>query len=106
LLVLDMGEAVNLMDLARDFITLSGYESEKDVEILAVGARPGGKMHERLHAADEKIEETKHPRILRVVRPRRVELRGLEALLEKAAKMEREELSRALLAMANAGGRP
>ena len=106
LLVLDMGEAVNLMDLARDFITLSGYESEKDVEILAVGARPGEKMHEKLHAADEKIEETKHPRILRVVRPRRVELRGLEALLEKAAKMEREELSRALLAMANAGGRP
>ena len=66
--VLDMGEPVRILDLARNMIRLSGKEPDRDVAIEFVGARPGEKLHEELWGADEEVRPTAHPKIQRVKR--------------------------------------
>jgi FlaA1/EpsC-like NDP-sugar epimerase len=81
--VLDMGEPVRILDLARNMIRLSGKEPDRDVRIEFVGARPGEKLHEELWGDDEQVRPTPHPKIQRVKRrgadPELLE-RELEAL--------------------------
>lgn len=104
LLILDMGEPVKVIDLARQLIVLSGYANEDEVEIHAIGPRPGEKLHEKLHEDDENLRKTKHPRIFRVERKgATLALRGVDALLERARKMKRDELAETLLKMAGGG---
>jgi FlaA1/EpsC-like NDP-sugar epimerase len=67
--LLDMGEPVRILDLARSMIRLSGKEPDRDVPLAFVGARAGEKLHEELSGAGETIEPTPHPKILRVTRP-------------------------------------
>ncbi len=67
--VLDMGEPVRIIDLARKMISLSGYkektaESDGDVEIRIVGLRPGEKLYEELLIGDN-VSGTEHPLIMR-----------------------------------------
>lgn len=64
--VLDMGEPVKIMDLARNMITLSGFEPDKDVEIKVVGRRPGEKLHEALISDKERIVGREFGKILRI----------------------------------------
>jgi FlaA1/EpsC-like NDP-sugar epimerase len=64
--VLDMGEPVRIMDLARNMITLSGFEPDKDIEISVVGKRPGEKLHEVLVSDKEKIVGREFEKILRI----------------------------------------
>ena len=66
LFVLDMGEPVKIVDLARDMIRLSGY-SEADIEIKFTGLRKGEKLFEELLATNEHTLATGHPKV-RVVR--------------------------------------
>ncbi len=66
LFVLDMGEPVKIVDLARDMIRLSGY-SEADIEIKFTGLRRGEKLFEELLATNEHTLATDHPKV-RVVR--------------------------------------
>jgi FlaA1/EpsC-like NDP-sugar epimerase len=61
--VLDMGQPVRIVDLARDLITLSGLVPDKDIEIRFTGLRPGEKLFEELSTAEEKAEKTRHPKI-------------------------------------------
>ena len=67
--VLDMGEPVKILDLAKTLITLSGLEPGKDIEIVFTGIRPGEKLYEELLTAEEGINATTHKRIF-VARPR------------------------------------
>jgi FlaA1/EpsC-like NDP-sugar epimerase len=61
--VLDMGEPVKIVDLARDLITLSGLRPGEDIEIQFSGIRPGEKLYEELLIEGEGISKTKHPQI-------------------------------------------
>src|SRR3712207_2746879 len=63
--VLDMGDPVNIVELARNMIRLSGKEPDRDVAIDFVGARPGEKLHEELWNEGETVHATPHPKISR-----------------------------------------
>ena len=65
--VLDMGQPVKIIDLARQMIELSG-RTEDEIKIEFVGSRNGEKMHEVLWNADEEVDSTKHPKIMRATR--------------------------------------
>ena len=64
ILVLDMGDPIRIVDLARNMIRLSGKEPERDVAITFIGARPGEKIHEELFAEGETWKPTTHPKIV------------------------------------------
>jgi FlaA1/EpsC-like NDP-sugar epimerase len=60
--VLDMGEPVRIVDLARDLVRLSGLK-EDDIEIVFTGLRPGEKLYEELYFEDEKMLPTPHRKL-------------------------------------------
>jgi FlaA1/EpsC-like NDP-sugar epimerase len=60
--VLDMGESVKIVDLARDLISLSGL-GENDIDIVFTGLRPGEKLYEELYFDDEQRLPTSHPKV-------------------------------------------
>lgn len=62
--VLDMGEPVKIMDLARDMIELSGFEVGEDIEISISGIRPGEKLFEELFVDGEDYAPTRHRKVL------------------------------------------
>ncbi len=61
--VLDMGEPVRILDLAKDMIRLSGLRPFDDIEIAFSGVRPGEKLFEELGTASDDVQKTKHPKI-------------------------------------------
>jgi FlaA1/EpsC-like NDP-sugar epimerase len=61
--ILDMGEPVKIVDLARDLIRLSGMTPDEDIEIVFSGMRPGEKLFEELSVSSEQADKTKHPKI-------------------------------------------
>jgi FlaA1/EpsC-like NDP-sugar epimerase len=92
--VLDMGEPVKIVDLARNMIRLSGKEPDRDVEIRFVGVRPGEKLHEELWNEGEDVSATPHPKIQRATRAAidvswlTDELTELERLVEEGETLE------------------
>ena len=61
--VLDMGEPVKIVDLARDMVALSGFKVGEDIDIVFTGMRPGEKLFEELSTEGENIGSTKHEKI-------------------------------------------
>lgn len=61
--ILDMGEPIKIVDLAKDLIQLSGF-TEQEVEIVFSGVRPGEKLYEELSTLHENAEKTRHPKIM------------------------------------------
>lgn len=61
--ILDMGEPVRILDLARDTITLSGLKPFEDIDIVFTGIRPGEKLFEELQTTEETVAKTRHPKI-------------------------------------------
>ncbi len=61
--VLDMGEPVKIVDLAREVITLSGFKPGEDIEIIYTNPRPGEKLFEELSIEGEDMQRTRHPKI-------------------------------------------
>jgi FlaA1/EpsC-like NDP-sugar epimerase len=67
--VLEMGDPVKIMDLARDMIRFSNLQPGKDIAIEIIGPRPGEKLHEELFNPYERPEVTAGAKILRAERP-------------------------------------
>jgi FlaA1/EpsC-like NDP-sugar epimerase len=64
--VLDMGQQVRILDMARDLIRLAGKEPDRDIAIEITGLRPGEKMQEELWMKNETVTKTAHAKILRL----------------------------------------
>jgi FlaA1/EpsC-like NDP-sugar epimerase len=97
--VLDMGDPVNIADLAADLIRLSGKEVGTDIEIRYSGIRPGEKLYEELFFSAELAAPTEHPKVLRARNgklPKGVEEKFSE-LIEAAQEGRPDEVLRALL---------
>jgi FlaA1/EpsC-like NDP-sugar epimerase len=92
--VLDMGEAVSILELAKQMIRLSGKEPEREIAIDIIGARPGEKLHEELWADGDDVLPSSHPAILQLGRPPvdaqwlESELGELERLVEGGETLE------------------
>ena len=66
--VLDMGEPVRIVELARAMIELSGLDPDRDIDVEIVGARAGEKLHEELFNSYERARPTDAEKILRAER--------------------------------------
>lgn len=65
LYILDMGEPIRILDLAKQMIRFYGF-NEEDIPVSYIGVRPGEKVHETLWNGEEEPERTEHTRIFRV----------------------------------------
>jgi len=76
--VLDMGEPVRILDMAKDLIRLHSLEPDKDIPIEFTGIRPGEKLYEELLSAEEGVLETEHEEIFKAVCSRNLTKQELE----------------------------
>jgi FlaA1/EpsC-like NDP-sugar epimerase len=81
--VLEMGEPVRIVDLARNMIKLAGYEPDADIAIEFTAPRPGEQLHERLLAEGERSEPTAAPRINRAVKAEPIDAVEVEEMLSR-----------------------
>ena len=94
--ILDMGEPVKIVDLAREMISLSGFRPDEDIAIEFTGVRPGEKLFEELSTSAEFADKTKHAKIFigHVRGPSTTE--ALPKLIEIARTASPEQLRAAL----------
>jgi len=84
--LLDMGEPVKIVDLARDLIVLSGFSPGDDIEIVFPGIRPGEKLFEELSTKGEDMAPTSHEKIA-VWKHERIDLETFGQGLDELAKL-------------------
>jgi FlaA1/EpsC-like NDP-sugar epimerase len=93
--VLDMGQPVKIVELARQLIRLSGLEPDEDIEIRFTGLRPGEKLFEELSHHNENHQPTSHPKVMRFVsaaRPLEEVERAFATLAAQLHTTERNQL--------------
>jgi FlaA1/EpsC-like NDP-sugar epimerase len=98
--MLEMGEPMNIADLARRMIRLSGFQPGTDIPIRIIGTRPGERLHEELFDVEEHLMTTAHPSILRLVASGDLSTSRLDAgvdSLRLAAFSRDEEATRQIL---------
>lgn len=99
--MLDMGDPVRIIDLARRMIQLSGQRPGADIEIRVTAVRPGEKLAEELHAPDEQQHPTGHPSIVRLdpVHVSAAVLQSTVSLAQQAATLQDDASARSALAL-------
>jgi FlaA1/EpsC-like NDP-sugar epimerase len=80
--VLDMGELIKIMDLAKNMIRLSGLIPDEDIRIEIIGLRSGEKMYEEVLLDEEGIDRTSHKSIF-IGKPRSISYKELMAKIKK-----------------------
>lgn len=93
--VLDMGEPVRIVDLARKVIKLSGHK-EEDIGIIESGIRPGEKLYEELLSAEERITDQVHEKIF-VGRVKNKDTAEVQFFIDNLSDLTNEELREALI---------
>ncbi len=88
--VLDMGEPMNIVDLAKNLIKLSGLKVDEDIKIEFIGLRPGEKMYEELLMNEEGLQETAN-KMIYIGRPIEFDSEEFEHQLERLYQMTLEE---------------
>lgn len=104
LFILDMGEPVRIVDIAKDLIRLHGLVPGEDIEVTFTGIRPGEKLNEELVYAQELLQETAHAKVKMVQGDRGPDhstlISGLDHLYELAeAGGDSERLRQELMTM-------
>jgi len=79
--VLDMGEPIKIIDLARELVRLSGFEPDVDIKIQITGLRPGEKLYEELLMTEEGTMPTSHEKIF-IEKPTAFDFDTLKAEIE------------------------
>ncbi len=88
--LLNMGEPVRVLDLAKDLIRLSGLEPGQDIEIVFTGMRPGEKMSEVLWDEGAEYHPTAHPEITRLEENELLNGEALSKIIEQLIQLSRE----------------
>jgi FlaA1/EpsC-like NDP-sugar epimerase len=103
--MLEMGEPVNILELAKRMVRLSGYSVGTDIAIRLTGRRPGEKLVEELRTADEEVLDAPHPSILRL-RPANLTVGVLDESLVRMQRLaeaaQDEALARMMLDVSSA----
>jgi FlaA1/EpsC-like NDP-sugar epimerase len=94
--VLNMGEPVRIVDLARNMIRLAGYEPDEDIEIRFIGARPGEKLYEELMLEGEQTMPTYHDKI-KILRSTDVQHFSISAWIDDLLRLLELRQKRALI---------
>ncbi len=95
--MLDMGQEINMLELAERMIRLRGLRPGDDIEVIFTGTRPGEKLREELVADFEKMEPTDHPKVMRLTASTEVteaEMLRLIREVEAVLREDPEELRR------------
>lgn len=90
ILVLDMGEPVKILELARELIRLSGIKEGEDIDIVFTGLRPGEKMNEELFSHEEGISLTRYKKIF-MANGQKVDFKKLIGNIEELEKLAKGE---------------
>lgn len=83
--VLDMGEPVKILELAKNLIQLSGYTPYEDIDIVFTGLRPGEKLYEELLMKEEGMKNTDN-QLIYIGKPIEVEIEVFKEALERLRK--------------------
>jgi FlaA1/EpsC-like NDP-sugar epimerase len=97
--ILEMGQQIKIVDLARMMITLAGFIPDEEIIIKYVGLRPGEKMYEELTTSSETMEKTAHPYINKVLSTKEAEYdlsELLAKLKESSQKKDRKDIYKLL----------
>ncbi|MFH0395573.1 polysaccharide biosynthesis protein [Streptococcus sp. A34] len=93
--VLDMGEPVHILDLARKVIKLSGH-TEEEIQIVETGIRPGEKLYEELLSTEERISEQVHEKIF-VGRVTNQDKEQVQDFINRLLSLDKTELKNVLI---------
>jgi FlaA1/EpsC-like NDP-sugar epimerase len=96
--LLDMGEPVRIDSLARTMIELSGLVPDQDITVNYTGLKQGEKLTEILSSEEEDLEQTNHPKLLRVMNSKvdRLNLEQVDKFVETVKSMENPEVKEAI----------
>jgi FlaA1/EpsC-like NDP-sugar epimerase len=97
--VLDMGEPVKIVDLARNLILLSGLQPDQDIKIQFTGVRPGEKLFEELNLQHESLVRTSHSKISSYICKQQLDDKQIKEIMHRLQQVVEEQDITSLLRM-------